>query len=157
MSHNNKRRAIVVGQEVGSCGRCTRFVLGLLGLLYIGTAVVHSGLSAALIGQIAGGFLLTLVLYVVVFWQLGDRVRHIWLRTVIFWLPAAFVPFLFLILWGWGFGVLLYLCVSIIVAALSSYGGCEVVALPGILFRRQNAIYCPLNAIDLIERRYTQR
>jgi hypothetical protein len=42
-------------------------------------------------------------------------------------------------------------------AALSSYGGCEVVALPSLLFRRHCAIYCPLNAIDLLERHYKQR
>jgi len=75
------------------------------------------------IGQLAGGLLLTAVLYIVLFWQLGDRVRYPWLRTVIFWLPVAFIPFLFLIPWGWGFGALLYVSVSLIVAALSSYGG----------------------------------
>jgi hypothetical protein len=83
------------------------------------------------------------VLYVVLFWTLGDRVRHPWLRTGIFWIPVVFIPFLFLIPWGWGFGVLLYLCMSLIVAALSSYGGCEVVALPGLLFRRHYAILLP--------------
>lgn len=103
------------------------------------------------------GLLLTTILYVVLFWTLGERVRHPWLRTLMFWLPAAFIPFLFLIPWGWGFGALLYLSVSLIVAALSSYGGCEMVALPSLLFRRQCTVYCPLNVIDLVERRYTQR
>jgi Family of unknown function (DUF6410) len=64
---------------------------------------------------------------------------------------------LILIPWGWGLGVLLYLSVSLLVAALSSYGGCEVVAFPSLLFRRHCTVYCPLNAIDLVERRYTQR
>ena len=50
--------------------------------------------------------------------------------------PAAFIPLLFLIPWGSWFGALLYLSVSLLVAGLSSYGGCEVVALPGLLFRR---------------------
>ena len=157
MSFNTEKRGFAVGQETGGCGRCTRVVLGLLGLVYIGTSIAQSGLSLVLIGQIAGGLLLTAILYVVLFWQLGERVRHPWLRTVIFWLPAAFIPFLFLIPWGWGFGVLLYMSVSLIVAALSSYGGCEVVAFPSLLFRRHCTVYCPLNAIDLVERRYTQR
>ena len=157
MASQTDRRGFAVGQEVGWCGRCTRFVLGLLGLMYIGTLIAQSGLSPVLIGQIAGGLLLTAILYVVLFWQLGERVRHPWLRTVIFWLPAAFIPFLFLIPWGWGSGVLLYLSVSLIVAALSSYGGCEVVAFPSLLFRRHCTVYCPLNAIDLVERRYAKR
>ena len=157
MSYKTEHHGFAVGRELGGCGRCTRVVLGLLGLVYIGTEVSQSGASAALIASLAGGFLSTAVLYFVLFWQIGERVRHPWLRTGMFWLPAAFIPFLFLIPWGWGFGVLLYLCVSLIVAALSSYGGCEVVALPSLLFRRHYAIYCPLNAIDLIERRYTKR
>ena len=157
MSFNTERRGFAVGQQIGGCGRCTRVVLGLLLLVYIGTSIAQGGLSAMLIGQLAGGLLLTAVLYVVLFWQLHERVRHPWLRTVIFWLPAAFIPLLFLIPWGWGFGALLYLSVSLIVAALSSYGGCEMVALPNLLFRRQCTVYCPLNAIDLVDRRYTQR
>jgi hypothetical protein len=157
MASQTKPRGFAVGQEVGWCGRCTRVVLGLLGLMSIGTEVAQSGLSAALIGQLAGGLLLTAVLYLALFWQLGERVHHPWLRTILFWLPAAFIPFLFLIPWGWGFGVLLYLSVSLLVAALSSYGGGEVAAFPGLLFQRHSTIYCPLNAIDLVERRYTRR
>ena len=157
MSFKTENRRFAVGREIGGCGRCTRLVLGLLGLVYIGTSIVQNGPSAALIGQIAGGLLLAAVLYIVLFWTLGGRVHHAWLRTIIFWLPVAFIPFLFLIPWGWGFGVLLYVCVSLIVAALTSYGGCEVVAFPCLLFHRHYAIYCPLNAIDLVERRYTQR
>jgi hypothetical protein len=52
--------------------------------------VAQVGLSATLIGQIAGGLLLIAVLYIVIFWQLCDRLRHPWLRTVIFWIPVAF-------------------------------------------------------------------
>ena len=157
MSNKMEDRSFAVGREAGGCGRCTRAVLGLLGLLYIGVEVSQGGPSAALVASLTGGFLATAVLYVVLFWLLGERVRHPWLRTGLFWLPAAFIPFLFLIPWGWGFGVLLYLCVSLLVAAFSSYGGCEVVALPSLLFRRHYAIYCPLNAIDLVERRYTKQ
>jgi hypothetical protein len=119
--------------------------------------VWQSGLSAALVARLAGGFLSTAVLYVVLFWQLGERVRHPWLRTGLFWLPVAFIPFLFLIPWEWGFGVLLYLSVSLLVAALLSYGGCEMAALSSLLFRRHDAIYCLLNVIDLVERRWTKR
>ncbi len=153
MLFKTEQRGFAVGQEVGSCGRYTRFVLGLLGLVYIGTSVAQMGPSATLLGQIAGGLLLTVVLYIVLFWALGERVPHPWLRTVIFWLPAAFI----LLPWGWGFGVLLYWSLACLLTALMAYGGCEVVALPSLLFRRYYTVYCPLNAIDLVERRYTQR
>jgi hypothetical protein len=157
MAFQAKPRGFAVGQQVGWVGRGTRLVLGLLGLVYIGAEVMRSPHSMTLIGQFAGGLLLTALLYLVLFWQLGERIRHPWLRTILFWLPTAFIPFLYLIPWGWGFGVLLYVCVSLIVAALSSYGGCEMVAFPSLLFRRHCTIYCPLNVIDLVEQHSTRR
>ena len=159
MSFQTEQRGFAVGQEVGNCGRCTRVVLGLLGLVYIGTSVAQMGPSATLLGQIGGSLLLTAVLYLVLFWVLGASVLshlHPWVRTGIFWAPMLFIPLLLLISWGWGFVVLLYLSVACLLAALTSYGGCEVVALPSLLFQRYYTVYCPLNAIDLIERRYTR-
>ena len=160
MSFQTEHRGFAVGQEVGSCGRCTRLVLGLLLLVSIGRSVAQMGPSATLLGQIGGSLLLTAVLYVVLFWVLGVRVLshlHPWILTGIFWAPMLFIPLLLLISWGWGFGMLLYLSVALIVGGLTSYGGCELVALPSLLFRRHYTVYCPLNAIDLVERRYTKR
>jgi hypothetical protein len=105
----------------------------------------------------AVGLLLTAALYLILFWQLGERLAQPWLRTVAFWAPLIFVPFLFLIPWGWGFGVLLYWSVSCLIAALLSHGDCEIVAFPSLLFRRHYTVYCPLNAVDLVESRYTKR
>jgi hypothetical protein len=67
MLFKSEQRGFAVGQEVGSCGRCTRFVLGLLGLVYIGGSVAQMGPSAALLGQIEGSLLLTAVLYIALF------------------------------------------------------------------------------------------
>ena len=153
MSLQTEQRGFTIGRQVGGCGRCTRFVLGLLGLIYIGTSVARLGPSVSLIERLAGGLLLTTALYLVLFWLLSERIQHPWLRTVIFWLPAVFI----LLPGGWGLGVLLYWSVACLVAALSSYGGCEVVAFPSLLFRRQCTVYCPLNAIDLVERRSMKR
>jgi hypothetical protein len=157
MSLKKEKPGFAVGREVGRCGRFTRLVLGLLGLILIGTTVAQARLSFALIGQMVGSLLLTAALYLILFWQLGERIAHPWLRTVIFWAPLAFVPFLFLIPWGWGFGVLLYWSVSCLMAALLSHGDCEIVAFPSLLFGRHYTVYCPLNAIDLVERRHTKR
>jgi Ca2+/Na+ antiporter len=126
MSCTTEHRGFAVGQEVGSCGRCARLVSGLLGLVYIGTSVARMGPSAALTGHIAGDLLLTVVLYIVLFWALGE-------------------------------GVLLYWSLACLLAALMAYGDCEVVALPSLLFRRHYTAYCPLNVIDLVERRGTKR
>jgi Family of unknown function (DUF6410) len=160
MSYEPENRSFAIGREIGGVGRWTRLALGLLGLIYVAMNVLQVRLSAALIGQLAGGALLSAVLYIVVFWAMGERVlAHLrpWIRTGIFWFPLALIPFLFLIPWGWGSGVLLYMSVALITGALTSYGGCEVVALPSFLFHRRYVVYCPLNAIDVVERRYAKR
>src|SRR5258708_7148347 len=146
MSSITGKRGFAVGREVGRCGRSTHLVLGLLGLILIGTTVAQARLSFALIGQMAGGLLLTAALYLTLFWQLGERVAQPWLRTVIFWAPLAFVPLLFLIPWGWGFGVLLYWSVSCLMAALLFHCDCEIVAFPSLLFRLHYTGYRPLHA-----------
>ena len=130
MSLQTEHRGFTIGRQVGGCGRWARFVFGLLGLAYIGTSVVHLGLSAALIERLAGGLLLTTALYFALFWLLGERVSQPLLRTVIFWFPAVFI----LLPGGWGLGVLLYWSTACLLTALLSYGGCEVVALPSLLF-----------------------
>jgi len=159
MRKESEHRSFAIGQEIGWVGRLTRLALGLLGLGYVAMNVSQATLSIALIGQLTGGALLMTTLYVVAFWVMGERVLarlHPWMRTGMFWSPLALIPFLFLIPWGWGSGVLLYMSVALIVGALTSYGGCEVVALPSFLFRRRYVVYCPLNAIDLVERRYAK-
>jgi hypothetical protein len=32
-----------------------------------------------------------------------------------------------------------------------SYGGCEVVAIPSLIFRTRYTLYCPYNAVDVVE------
>ena len=41
---------------------------------------------------------------------------------------------------------------ALLLNAVKNYGGCEVLALPSLLFRRWYTVYCPLNAIDAAER-----
>jgi len=89
MSLQTEQRGFTIGRQVGGCGRCTRFVLGLLGLIYIGTSVARLGPSVSLIERLAGGLLLTTALYLALFWLLSERIPHPWLRTVIFWLPVG--------------------------------------------------------------------
>jgi len=152
MSFQTEHRGFTVGREIGICGRCTRFVLGLLGLVSIGIAVAKIGPSATLFGLIAMSLLLTVALYLVLFRQLGERVSHPWLLTLMFWLPAAFI----LLPWDWGLGVLLYWSVACLLAALSSYGGG---AGGGVSRPPLSTIHglLPAQCHRLVERRYTQR
>ena len=45
----------------------------------------------------------------------------------------------------------MYVAASAILAAAMSYGGCEVVALPALLFKQRHVVYCPYNIVDVIE------
>ncbi len=49
-------------------------------------------------------------------------------------------------------GLLMFLGVSLIVQWFENHGGCEVVAIPNFLFKRQYGTYClPLLVIDVVE------
>ena len=48
-----------------------------------------------------------------------------------------------------------YFSTSLLFSAFAGYGGCEVVAIPSLIFRRWYTVYCPLNAIDVVERSLT--
>src|SRR2546421_5312655 len=49
-------------------------------------------------------------------------------------------------------GVALYVAGSLLLAAAMAYGGCEVAAIPALIFRRRLVVYCPFNAVDAAER-----
>jgi hypothetical protein len=117
MSLQMEHRGFTIGRQVGGCGRWARFVLGLLGLAYIGAEVARLGPSALLLERLAGGLLLTTALYLALFWLLGERVSQPWLRTVIFWLPALFI----LLPGGWE-------CYSTGLWPVSSRRSCPMVA-----------------------------
>jgi hypothetical protein len=95
MSYGPERRGFAIGQEVGRVGSLTRLVLGLLGLVYIAMNVSQTRPNASLIGQVAGGAILSTILYVVIFWVLDERVPSRWCLSVthgINWQPKK--PFL---------------------------------------------------------------
>jgi hypothetical protein len=37
------------------------------------------------------------------------------------------------------------------------YGGCEVVAVPSLLFGKRYVVYCPYNVIDVVEKAVLDR
>ena len=76
-------------------------------------SVAHFGPSAALLERLAGGLLLTTVLYLALFWLLGEGGVAALARSLIFWLPAVFI----LLPGGWGLGVL-----PLLVYGLSPHG-----------------------------------
>lgn len=158
-----------VGYDVGSAGRWSRFAYGLL--IVVGAAAstvtrigetgdpVRFLLEAALaIAGITGA-------PVAVDGLLGERVFarvDPWVNTLILVGPALMVAYWNLTL-GHALGVdlptpltlamLAYIGISLLIETFIRYGGCEVVSLPILVFRRRYVTYCvPIVVVDATER-----
>ena len=86
---------------------------------------------------------------------LGERVlgkMNPWVGTILLVGPAIVIPGLSMLPVALRLGMIAYFSASLFINAALNYGGCEVLALPSLLFRRWYTVYCPLNAIDAAER-----
>lgn len=169
-----KSRYGKLGVDVGIFGRWSRLFWGILILapLTIATLqdIADGGVSSSFYVQTALYFAGILVAYTAVYWFLGERLfarANPWINTVILVGPAIVVAWWNLILYPiTGFrlpGPLqlamgLYIGISFILQWKISYGGCEVVSIPILLFKRRYATYCvPLVALDAVEKAIIDR
>jgi len=161
-----------LGVNVGSVGRWTRFLMGILIVAYVATdfyPVTHTH-SAASYTMMALSFLGITGVYTLVHMLIGDKLsgRSAWWGTLIFVVPIMFLliapafdrnlqvghwlnmpalnhPFML--------ALLLYVGVSFFFQWRAKYGGCEVVAIPNFLIRKNYGSYCvPLLPLDAIEK-----
>jgi hypothetical protein len=158
-----------VGYDLGTVGRWSRVGYGLLiaagaaasTLVRLGRTHNHAGFLL----QAALAFVGIAVAYVAVYGLLSERVfarAAPWLNTLILVGPALTVAYWNLTL-GHALGVdlpaaltlamLTYVGVSLVLQTVLGYGGCEVVALPILVFRRRYVTYCiPIVLVDAAER-----
>lgn len=153
------RSAFVVGREVGTFGRWFRLITGVYFTLLL-TVVpfiadpVPPAETASFLGAVGLYFLLILGIYVAAFYVLGERVLasvNPWIGTFIFLGPLAVVNAFELGPPALRVALGLYYSVASIFNFAMSYGGCEVVAIPSLIFRRRYTLYCPYNAVDAVE------
>ena len=140
-----------LGHDLGAVGRWARLAFGACGLLWAGSVALGSGLAA----ETALYTLAILAAYVAAHWLLAERVlgkMNPWVGTVLLVGPAIVIPGIENFPAGLRLGMVAYFSASLLVNAATSYGGCEVLALPSLLFKRWYTVYCPLNAIDAAER-----
>ncbi len=162
----------VVGVNVGSVGRWTRFALGILVMLlvtqdFLSATHTHSATSYLLIllsfVGITGIYTLGHVL-------LGDKLRgkSAWWGTLIFVVPVMFllispafdsklqVGYLFnfpALNHPFQLALMAYIGISFFFQWRARYGGCEVVTIPNFIFRKDYGSYCvPLLPLDIIEK-----
>ena len=147
--------AFVVGRELGAAGRAVRLVAG--GVLIAGG--ISGAVGGANIPFLALGFAGAAGFYLAIYRALGERVlarASPWVGTLLLVTPLA-VRQLAWVPADLGDGVTLYVGVSLLVTVTIAYGGCEVVAIPSLVYGRRYVVYCPFNAVDAAERSLRSR
>lgn len=158
-----------LGLDIGVVGRWTRFIYGLLVLVPLAVDLADdfnfSAPSLAFFGRVLLYFLLIVALYSAVYWFLGERLLrwvNPWISTLIFVGPALLVSWWNILVMpvtnlhlptSFIVAMALYIGISLLIQWRIKYGGCEVVSLPIIFFRRRYPSYCvPLVVVDAVEK-----
>jgi hypothetical protein len=149
----------VIGRGIGPVGRWSRLFLGLyfLAFLVLNPLYLHPvprDEIGTLALTVAGFFLLIAAFYFAAFYLVSDAIlsrMSPWVGTIIFvGLPTTLgLLGLFPRPVQMAFG--LYVGCSLIVIFFMRYGGCEVVGLPSLLLKRRFTLYCPFNAMPLVQ------
>jgi hypothetical protein len=148
----------IIGLHSTTFGRWVRLLLGLLFILYAGLRMlsIHERVAAL---SVLVSFLSILVVYYVAYLVLERPLlarQHPWLNTLVFVVPALVIVFVPLFPAGLQVGMILYWGVSLLLNAFIGYGGCEVLAIPTLVYKRRYDVYCPTNVIELAERAATR-
>jgi len=161
-----------VGVNVGPVGRWTRFILGILMIVF----VVSDFYPASHTHEISSYLMMILSFagilgaYTMAHMLIGDRLsgRSAWWGTMIFVVPAMFLliapeinsslqigHWLNLPALNHPFRIALfsYIGISFFFQWRAKYGGCEVVTIPNFIFRKNYGSYCvPLLPLDIAEK-----
>ncbi len=149
----------ILGRDVGVIGRWFRLIAG--GAL-AGYMVFHAARAPSMTAlmELALYFAATLGAYTAAQYFLGQRLLarlNAWQRTAILLGPLAVIFALQLGPQVFHHALLLYFGVSLIFSFFMRYGGCEVMSIPGLLLGTRYTVYCPLNAVDIVEKAATNR
>ena len=163
-----------IGRDVGIVGRWLRLGMGVLVIGsvvfdFVGGSHTHTLRTNVLTGLFFMGFIAVyFAAYVLVVERVKDKSP--WISTVIFVFPAMYFAIVngmvvpFELSFGYLLGMpyvnhpitiamLLYIGVSLIVQFFTKYGGCEVIAIQNLIYRKRSASYCvPLLPLDMAEK-----
>ncbi len=148
-----------LGRDVGVVGRWLRLIVGgALGGYVLYHATQAS--TATEVVELALYFAATLSAYTAAEFLLGERLlakASAWLRTAILLGPPVVIIAFQLGPHVLHHALLLYVGVSLIFSFFMRYGGCEVMAIPGLIFGSRHTVYCPLNVVDAVEKAVMDR
>lgn len=180
----SKSKYGILGLDVGNVGRWFRLFLGIIYLIPVILSIVTDPKSLSIFTQtieistnvlsfyleLLMYFVIIVVSYIVVYRLLGNKIfskNNAWINTLIFVGPPIFIGY-----WNIFFGSLtnfkislplvaattIYIALSLILEWRLKYGGCEVVSLPILLFKKRYKTYCiPIVVIDAVEKSITDK
>ena len=144
--------SFVLGHDLRVVGKWSRLIMGVLGVLWAIARAVEAGVLAE-----TGLYVVAIAaVYLAAHWALSGWVlgrMNPWVGTVLLVGPAILIPGTPMLPVALRVGMVAYFSASLLLNAVKNYGGCEVLALPSLLFGRWYTVYCPLNVIDAVERR----
>ncbi len=144
-----------VGYDIRVVGKIGRVLIG--GALVLGPMwVMLTGASWWFKAQIVLSFAAIFAVYWVAYRVLGELVlkrTSPWVgMTLLVVAPivliVVLVPELPVPIW---LGLMLYVGVGLVVNVVANYGGCELLALQSLMYKRWYKVYCPINVLDAVE------
>lgn len=150
-----------LGRDAGLFGRWMRLIFGVAVPLYIlARALLGKDLTAVFYLEIFLWFVGVFAAYLAAHYYLGERLFarvNPWISTIILVGPVILFGFFLPVSPEFQIALTLYIIISLVFNFLMSYGGCEVMAIPSLIFHRRYVIYCPWNAVDMVDKVITDR
>jgi hypothetical protein len=145
-----------VGLDARLFGRWSRLILGaLVPLVNIAQQfIIGPPASLNFYMAVALYFVVIFGVYLATHYFLGKRLFarvNPWVSTGILVGPPVVILILNLGPNAFQLALALYIAISLIFNFAMSYGGCEVAAIPSLIFRRRYVVYCPWNVVDMVE------
>jgi len=154
--------SMTIGRDLGIFGRWIRLAGGIVPLTLTLMSVLQNpqplNEELAFWGVVGLYFLGVGAVYFLVFAILREQLSKLnpWVSTVLFYGPVFLMSFFHLGPQQLQIALSFYISISLILNFFMKYGGCEVVALPTLIHRKRYVVFCPLNAIDVVEKELSE-
>lgn len=150
-----------LGRDAGLFGRWMRLIFGVAAPFYILVSDLWGkSLPSVFFLEILLWFAVVLVIYLAAHYFLGERLFsrvNPWISTLILVGPVILVSIFPLGPAPFRIALALYIIVSLAFNFVMSYGGCEVMAIPSLVFRHRYVVYCPWNVLDVVDKAIRER
>ena len=153
---NVRSKSFTLGLDAGLVGRWTRLIVGsIVPLFSIIRLLLAEDPSPGFLLETAIYFGAIFAVYLAAHFFLGERLlarTNPWVGTIILVGPPTLVLVLALGPPAFQMALALYFAISLFFNFAMSYGGCEVMAIPSLIFSRRYVVYCPWNVVDVVDK-----